>query len=61
MIWSSQHGFIKEKLGLTSLIGFCGEVTGMVDEERVVDVVYLNFSKAFDTVSSNVLIDTGEV
>ena len=30
-------------------------MTGWVDEGRAVDVVYLNFSKAFDTVSHNIL------
>jgi len=32
-------------------------MTGWVDEGRAVDVVYLDFSKAFDTVSCNILID----
>lgn len=30
---------------------FCGEMTGLVDEGTAVDIVYLDFSKAFDTVS----------
>ncbi|GAB0207809.1 mitochondrial enolase superfamily member 1 [Grus japonensis] len=32
-------------------------MTGWVDEGRAVDVVYLDFSKAFDTISHNILID----
>ena len=31
-------------------------MTGWVDEGRAVNVVYLDFSKAFDTVSCNTLI-----
>jgi len=31
-------------------------MSGWVDEWRAVDVVYLDFSKAFDTISHNILI-----
>ncbi|PKU38354.1 rna-directed dna polymerase from mobile element jockey-like [Limosa lapponica baueri] len=31
-------------------------MTGWVDEGRAVDVVYLDFSKAFDSVSHNILV-----
>jgi len=31
-------------------------MTGWVDEGRDVDVVYRDFSKAFDTISHNILI-----
>jgi len=42
---------------LDQLIAFYDGMTGWVDERRALDVVYLNFSKAFDTVSHNILID----
>jgi len=56
VIRSSQHGFTKEKLSLTNLITFYNGMTGWVGERRAVDVVNLDFSKAFDTVSHNILV-----
>ena len=56
VIGSSQHGFSKSKSCLTNLIAFCNEVTGAVEERKAVDVVYLDFSKAFDTVSYSLFI-----
>ncbi|KAK4828141.1 hypothetical protein QYF61_023939 [Mycteria americana] len=53
----SQHGFRKGRSCLTNLISFYDKVTRLVDEGKVVDVAYLNFSKAFDTVSHSILLE----
>ena len=51
VIRSSQHGFTQGKSCLTTLITFYNEVTGLVGGGRAVDIICLDFHKAFDTVS----------
>ncbi|KAK4831677.1 hypothetical protein QYF61_018674 [Mycteria americana] len=58
IIRSSHHGFTKGKSCLTNLINFHDKMIGLVDEWRAVAIVYLDLSKAFDTVSR---VNTGPV
>lgn len=55
-IVSGELGFTKGKSCLASLINFYQEMIGQVDVGKAVDIVYLDFSKAFDSVFHKILI-----
>ena len=57
LIRDSQHGFRAGRPCLTNLLYFMEIVTKQVDKGLPVDVVYLDFSKAFDKVPHNRLIN----
>ena len=50
IIEESQHGFRNGKSCLTNLLEFYVKMIYCLDRGDPVDVIYLNFSKAFDTV-----------
>lgn len=49
---SRQNRFVKGKSRLTNLIAFYDEVTASVNEGRAMDIVYIDFSKAFRLIKS---------
>jgi len=53
----SQQGFMKGRSCLTNLISFYDQVTCLVDEGKAVDVVYPDFSKAFNSVTHSILLE----
>lgn len=55
IIKRSQHEFTKLKSYLASPILFYDGIS-WVKEGRAIDVVFLDFSKAFDTVPHNILV-----
>lgn len=57
VIMHSQHGFLKGKSCLHSLISFCDKVIHLVDEGTTIDVIVLDFSKTFDTILHSIVLD----
>ncbi|CAM5100391.1 unnamed protein product [Eretmochelys imbricata] len=51
-----QHGFTKGRSCQTNLISFFEKVTDFLNKGNTVDLIYLDFSKAFDTVPHGELL-----
>ncbi len=50
LLADSQHGFRSGRSCLTNLLSFLDRVSGLVDDGECVDVIFLDFAKAFDKV-----------
>ena len=54
---TDQHGFIKGKSCATQLIEVLDNWTEQLDNRNAIDIIYLDFQKAFDTVPHQRLIN----
>ncbi|KAJ7408436.1 RNA-directed DNA polymerase from mobile element jockey-like protein [Pitangus sulphuratus] len=57
VIGHSQHTFMSIKSCVSNLISFYGKVTRLVDQGKPADIIFLDFSKSFNTVSHRILLD----
>ena len=52
----SQHGFMSDRSCQTNLLEFLDKLTKMLDDGKAADVIYLDYSKAFDKICHSKLI-----
>ena len=50
LIQNTQHGFMSKKSCLTNLLDFLEKITNETDDGKPIDIIYLDFAKAFDKV-----------
>ena len=51
----SQHGFTRRKSCLTKFINFYNKITRLIDERGTLYIIFLGFSKTFDSVHCKIL------
>ena len=50
LLSSKQHGFVNGRSTVTQLLNYLDRATEVIVEGKVVDIIYFDFAKAFDTV-----------
>ena len=51
-----QHGFLNKKSCTTNMVGFCDSLALSLNDCQRTDVIYFDFSKAFDSVNHDLLL-----
>ena len=51
-----QHGFRKQRSCITQLLEVMEDLTQLIEEKESIDIIYLDFKKAFDSVPHNRLL-----
>ena len=57
LISERQHGFYKGRSTTTNLVDFVSSVICSMENGQTVDALYLDFSRAFDSLSHNLLVE----
>ena len=55
LIISEQHGFVPGRSSTTNLLSY-QHLINSIEKERQMDVIYMDFCKAFDSVSHSILL-----
>ena len=56
VINANQHGFVRSKSTVTQLLECLNDWTSAIEQRQLVDIIYLDFAKAFDTVCHRKLL-----
>jgi hypothetical protein len=56
LINNVQHGFLRNRSCVTQLLGVLHDIGKNLDQNKQVDMLYLDFSKAFDSVDHDILL-----
>ena len=56
LINNVQHGFLRNRSCITQLVGILHDIGKNLDRNKQTDVLYLDFSKAFDSVDHDILL-----
>ena len=56
-IHNTQHGFLPQKSCTTQLVPFSHDISLGLNENKLIDVIYFDFMKAFDSVNHNIILN----